>query len=79
MREHGPLGSGEAYEHYIDEIEDSRTKRTVRTYLSKMTQYNLLKTAGRVGTESTPSWTFRQRHRTDRLYAERDTSVIDVP
>lgn len=44
--EHGPIGPGEAYEHYTDEVEDPRTKRTVRTYLSKMTQYNLLEAAG---------------------------------
>ncbi|WP_436909017.1 Cdc6/Cdc18 family protein [Halosimplex marinum] len=46
VREHGPLGPGEIHEYYTDEVEDPRTKRTVRNYLSKMTQYNLLTAEG---------------------------------
>ncbi len=46
IREHGPLGPGDAYERYLDEVEEPRTKRTLRTYLSKMTQYNLLAAEG---------------------------------
>lgn len=42
----GPLGPGEIYEEYVETVEEPRTKRTVRTYLSKMTQYNLLRAAG---------------------------------
>lgn len=45
-REHGPLGPGEIHERYAWAVEDPRTKRTVRTYLSKMTQYNLLRATG---------------------------------
>ncbi|MGQ4557517.1 AAA family ATPase [Halobellus sp. GM3] len=46
VREHGPLGPSEIYDHYSEEVDDSRTKRTVRTYLSKMAQYNLLEAEG---------------------------------
>ena len=46
VREHGPLGPSEIHERYTEEVDDPRTKRTVRTYLSKMAQYNLLKAEG---------------------------------
>jgi orc1/cdc6 family replication initiation protein len=46
VHEHGPLGPSAIYDRYTDEVEESRTKRTVRTYLSKMTQYNLLAAEG---------------------------------
>jgi len=44
--EQDSLSPGEIYEQYAREVEDPRTKRTVRTYLSKMTQYNLLEATG---------------------------------
>ncbi|MFC7116553.1 Cdc6/Cdc18 family protein [Natronoarchaeum sp. GCM10025703] len=46
VREHGPLGPSEIHDRYSEEIDDPRTKRTIRTYLSKMAQYNLLEAAG---------------------------------
>ncbi|QLH78346.1 AAA family ATPase [Halosimplex rubrum] len=46
VREHGPLGPSEIHDHYTDEVDDPRTKRTVRSYLSKMAQYNLLEAEG---------------------------------
>lgn len=46
VRDHDSLSPSEIYERYANEVEDPRTKRTVRTYLSKMTQYNLLKATG---------------------------------
>ena len=46
VREHGPLGPGEIHERYTAAVDDPRTKRTVRTYLSKMAQYNLLEAEG---------------------------------
>ncbi|ELZ21043.1 cell division control protein 6 [Halosimplex carlsbadense 2-9-1] len=46
VREHGPLGPSEIHDHYTEEVDDPRTKRTVRSYLSKMAQYNLLKAEG---------------------------------
>ena len=42
VREHGPLGPSEIHDHYTEEVDDPRTKWTVRSYLSKMAQYNLL-------------------------------------
>jgi orc1/cdc6 family replication initiation protein len=44
--DYGPLGPSKIYDRYTDEVDDPRTKRTVRTYLSKMTQYNLLRADG---------------------------------
>ncbi len=46
VRDHGPLGPSEIHERYTEKVDDPRTKRTVRTYLSKMEQYNLLKAKG---------------------------------
>lgn len=46
VREHEPLGPGEIYDRYAAAVDDPRTKRTVRTYLSKMTRYNLLEAEG---------------------------------
>jgi len=46
VREYGPLGPSETYERYTEAVDDPRTKRTVRTYLSKMEQYNLLEAEG---------------------------------
>ena len=46
VREHGPLGPGTIHAQYTEAVEDPRTKRTVRTYLSKMEQYNLLDAVG---------------------------------
>jgi Cdc6-like AAA superfamily ATPase len=46
VTEHGPLGPTEIHERYTDEVEDPRTDRTVRNYLSKMVQYNLLSAEG---------------------------------
>ena len=46
FREHGSVGPSEIYERYTEEVDDPRTKRTIRTYLSKMEQYNLLEAEG---------------------------------
>ncbi|WP_096396345.1 Cdc6/Cdc18 family protein [Halorubrum trapanicum] len=46
VRDHGPLGPSEIHERYSEDVDDPRTKRTVRAYLSKMTQYNLLEAEG---------------------------------
>jgi len=44
--EHSPVGPSEIHERYSEEVDDPRTKRTIRTYLSKMEQYNLLEAEG---------------------------------
>ncbi|APW98428.1 AAA family ATPase [Halobiforma lacisalsi AJ5] len=46
VRDHGPLSPNEIHDRYTAEVDDPRTKRTVRTYLSKMAQYNLLEAEG---------------------------------
>ncbi len=46
VRDHGPIGPSEIHDRYTDAVDDPRTKRTVRTYLSKMAQYNLLEAEG---------------------------------
>ena len=43
VREHGPLGPSEIHKRYSEDVEDPRTKRTIRIYPSKMEQYDLLK------------------------------------
>ena len=42
----GPLGPSGIYDRYVEQVDDPRTKRTVRSYLSKMSQYNLLTADG---------------------------------
>jgi Cdc6-like AAA superfamily ATPase len=46
LHENGPLSPGAIYDQYTDAVDDPRTQRTVRNYLSKMTQYNLLESEG---------------------------------
>ena len=46
VRDHGPLGPSDIHDHYTAKVSDPRTKRTVRSYLSKMAQYNLLEAVG---------------------------------
>ena len=46
VRDHGPVGPSEIHDRYTEEVETPRTNRTVRTYLSKMEQYNLLEAEG---------------------------------
>lgn len=46
VRDHGPLGPSEIHNQSAAAVEDPRTKLTVRTYPSKMVQYNLLGAAG---------------------------------
>jgi Cdc6-like AAA superfamily ATPase len=46
IAEEGPLSPGGIYDRYTEAVEQPRTKRTVRSYLSKMTQYNLLESRG---------------------------------
>jgi Cdc6-like AAA superfamily ATPase len=46
VHEHGPVGPSAIHDRYTAEVEEPRTKRTVRTYLSKMVQYNLLDADG---------------------------------
>jgi orc1/cdc6 family replication initiation protein len=46
VRDHGPVGPSEIHDRYTEEVDDPRTKRTVRAYLSKMIQYNLLEADG---------------------------------
>jgi orc1/cdc6 family replication initiation protein len=46
VRDHGPLGPAEIHDRYAEQVEDPRTQRTVRSYLSKMAQYNLLEAEG---------------------------------
>ncbi|MDB2238962.1 Cdc6/Cdc18 family protein [Halorubrum ezzemoulense] len=46
VRDHSPLGPSEIHDRYTEAVDDPRTKRTVRTYLSKMAQYNLLEAEG---------------------------------
>ncbi|MFT4890738.1 MAG: orc1/cdc6 family replication initiation protein [Halobacteriales archaeon] len=44
--DHGPIAPGAVYDRYADRVEDPRTDRTVRTYLSKLVEYDLLEARG---------------------------------
>ncbi|SFL45547.1 orc1/cdc6 family replication initiation protein [Halogranum rubrum] len=42
LQTEGQLNPGELYERYTDEVDDPKTKRTMRNYLSKMVHYKLV-------------------------------------
>jgi orc1/cdc6 family replication initiation protein len=44
--EAGEITPGELYERYERRVDDPKTKRTVRNYLSKLAQYNLVRAEG---------------------------------
>ncbi|MGM0605020.1 MAG: Cdc6/Cdc18 family protein [Halobacteriota archaeon] len=44
--ESGPISPGELYDAYRARVDDPRTDRTVRNYLSKMRQYDLIESRG---------------------------------
>ncbi|MDS0261541.1 orc1/cdc6 family replication initiation protein [Haloarcula sp. S1CR25-12] len=46
VADRGPLGPSDIHDRYADAVDDPRTTRTVRSYLSKMVQYNLLEADG---------------------------------
>jgi Cdc6-like AAA superfamily ATPase len=46
VRDHGPLGPSKIHDRYTEAVDDPRTKWTVRTYLSKMPQNDLLEAEG---------------------------------
>jgi len=46
ITDHGSIQPGELYETYCEQVEEPKTKRTVRNYISKMCQYNLIVTDG---------------------------------
>ena len=46
VKRDGPLEPSEIFERYEQEVDSPRTKRTVRNYLSKMAQYNILEATG---------------------------------
>jgi orc1/cdc6 family replication initiation protein len=47
LQEEGELSPGELYDHYTERVDEPKTKRTVRNYLSKMDQYRLVVSEGK--------------------------------
>jgi Cdc6-like AAA superfamily ATPase len=45
--DHGPIAPGAVYERYAGRVDDPKTDRTVRTYLSKLVEYDLFRAQGR--------------------------------
>ena len=43
---HGDIAPGELYDQYCERVDEPKTKRTVRNYLTKMCQYNLIAAEG---------------------------------
>ncbi|MEF8915739.1 Cdc6/Cdc18 family protein [Natronomonas sp.] len=46
VREHGEITPGELYDAYTNRVDDPKTKRTVRNYMTKMDHYNLIVAEG---------------------------------
>lgn len=46
LDEHGEQSPGELYGRYADRVDDPMTRRTVRNYLSKLVQYDLVASDG---------------------------------
>jgi Cdc6-like AAA superfamily ATPase len=53
VEEHEPIATTPVFEHYKDRVDDTRTKRTIRTYLSKLEQYNHVRPTG---PDNKPAW-----------------------
>ena len=47
IEEHDEISPSDLYEEYRSRIEEPKTDRTVRNYLSKMAQYDVIKAKGR--------------------------------
>lgn len=46
LQDHGAIQPGELYRAYENQVDDSKTKRTVRNHLSKLEHYNLIESDG---------------------------------
>jgi Cdc6-like AAA superfamily ATPase len=46
VRELGPVSPGDIYDAYRERVDDPKSERSVRSYLSKMQQYDLLDGSG---------------------------------
>lgn len=46
IEEHEEISPSDLYEEYAERTDDSKTDRTVRNYLSKMYQYDIIEAAG---------------------------------
>lgn len=46
IEEHGEIAPSELYEEYRDRVDDPKTDRMVRNYLSKMAQYDIIQAEG---------------------------------
>ena len=42
LTDYGSISPGELYERYCEQVDEPKTKRTMRNYLTKMCQYNLI-------------------------------------
>jgi orc1/cdc6 family replication initiation protein len=47
LQDKGELSPGDLYEYYTERVDEPKTKRTVRNYLSKMDQYRLVVSEGK--------------------------------
>jgi len=47
LHEEEELAPRDLYDKYVDQVDDPRTKRTVRSWLQKLAKYNLVEAAGR--------------------------------
>lgn len=61
----GEISPGELYERYVEQVEDPRTKRTIRSWLKKLAHYNLVVASG-----SGPDRTYRPTSGTPELSAQ---------
>jgi Cdc6-like AAA superfamily ATPase len=46
LRDHGPLDPSSVYDHYTNRVDDPKTDRTVRSYLKKLAEYNIVAAEG---------------------------------
>lgn len=46
VEDRGEVSPGDLYEHYSERVDDPKSKRTVRKYLAKLDQYNLVRSVG---------------------------------
>jgi len=47
IKEKSEIGAGDLYDAYCEDVDDPKTRRTMRNHLSKLEQYNLIFASGK--------------------------------
>lgn len=77
LKDRGPLNPAEIHQKYTEEVDDPRTQRTVRDYLSKMAQYNFVEARVPAGTVTTVLWSRLASKSSTKIALPQNTGLRD--